>query len=215
MPRHCGLNTCARHRAGAEASAAQGFRRYPRKALLVIAAGGGRHRAGAVLVRLSFRLWLSCAPARRQDRSGRPPRSGWRCSRSCCRCRDASVTTRTPAAADLLRARIGRDGGAYRNRLPSHVARPRAGRHIAGVLLAAYAGSLAAVMAQQLPPRCVRRASGLPYGVAVAVFGGLSPAGGDRLAQAPAVSISSWPGWSCCAWPRLSSGGAETKDLPL
>lgn len=43
------------------------------------------------------------------------------------------------------------------------------------VLLAAYAGSLAAVMAEQFPPEVRTAGISLPYGIAVAVFGGLAP----------------------------------------
>ncbi|RXW33035.1 MFS transporter [Propioniciclava flava] len=43
------------------------------------------------------------------------------------------------------------------------------------VLLAAYAGSLAAVMAEQFPAEVRTAGISLPYGVAVAVFGGLTP----------------------------------------
>jgi len=43
------------------------------------------------------------------------------------------------------------------------------------VLLAAYAGSLAAVMAEQFPAEVRTAGISLPYGIAVAVFGGLTP----------------------------------------
>lgn len=46
---------------------------------------------------------------------------------------------------------------------------------VAAVLLAAYAGSLAAVMAEQFPPEVRTAGISLPYGIAVAVFGGLAP----------------------------------------
>ena len=46
---------------------------------------------------------------------------------------------------------------------------------VSAVLLAAYAGSLAAVMAEQFPPEVRTAGISLPYGIAVAVFGGLSP----------------------------------------
>lgn len=46
---------------------------------------------------------------------------------------------------------------------------------VAAVFLAAYAGSLAAVMAEQFPPEVRAAGISLPYGVAVAVFGGLAP----------------------------------------
>ena len=46
---------------------------------------------------------------------------------------------------------------------------------VSAVFLAAYAGSLAAVMAEQFPPEVRTAGISLPYGVAVAVFGGLTP----------------------------------------
>ena len=46
---------------------------------------------------------------------------------------------------------------------------------VSAVLLAAYAGSLAAVMAEQFPPEVRTAGISLPYGIAVAVFGGLAP----------------------------------------
>lgn len=44
---------------------------------------------------------------------------------------------------------------------------PALAASIAGVLLAAYAGSLAAVMAEQFPPEVRTAGISLPYGVAV------------------------------------------------
>ena len=46
---------------------------------------------------------------------------------------------------------------------------------VSAVFLAAYAGSLAAVMAEQFPPEVRTAGISLPYGIAVAVFGGLTP----------------------------------------
>lgn len=46
---------------------------------------------------------------------------------------------------------------------------------IAGVFLAAYAGSLAAMMAEQFPAEVRTAGISLPYGLAVAIFGGLTP----------------------------------------
>lgn len=46
---------------------------------------------------------------------------------------------------------------------------------LSAVFLAAYAGSLAAVMAEQFPPEVRTAVISLPYGLAVAVFGGLTP----------------------------------------
>lgn len=47
---------------------------------------------------------------------------------------------------------------------------------VSAVFLAAYAGSLAAIMAEQFPPEVRTAGISLPYGIAVAVFGGLTPA---------------------------------------
>lgn len=55
---------------------------------------------------------------------------------------------------------------------------------VSAVFLAAYAGSLAAVMAEQFPPRVRTAGISLPYGIAVAVFGGLTPVLATRLLQA-------------------------------
>lgn len=46
---------------------------------------------------------------------------------------------------------------------------------VSAVFLAAYAGSLAAVMAEQFPPEVRTAGISLPYGIAVAIFGGLTP----------------------------------------
>lgn len=46
---------------------------------------------------------------------------------------------------------------------------------VSSVFLAAYAGSLAAVMAEQFPAEVRTAGISLPYGIAVAVFGGLAP----------------------------------------
>ena len=59
---------------------------------------------------------------------------------------------------------------------------------VSAVLLAAYAGSLAAVMAEQFPPEVRTAGISLPYGVAVAVFGGLAPV----LATAMVARGSFW-----------------------
>lgn len=56
------------------------------------------------------------------------------------------------------------------------------------VFLAAYAGSLAAVMAEQFPPEVRTAGISLPYGIAVAVFGGLAPV----LATAMVGANSFW-----------------------
>ena len=87
---------------------------------------------------------------------------------------------------------------------------------IAGVLLAAYAGSLAAVMAEQFPPEVRTAGISLPYGVAVAVFGGLSPlvatalldAGRFHFFLAGVVVL-------CLASAVVYWRMPETKDLPL
>ncbi len=46
---------------------------------------------------------------------------------------------------------------------------------ISAVFLAVYAGSLAAMMAEQFPPEVRTAGISLPYGIAVAVFGGTTP----------------------------------------
>ncbi len=46
---------------------------------------------------------------------------------------------------------------------------------VSGALLASYAGSLAAMMAEQFPPEVRTAGISLPYGIAVAVFGGTTP----------------------------------------
>lgn len=46
---------------------------------------------------------------------------------------------------------------------------------IGAVLLALYSGTLAAVMAEQFPPEVRTVGISLPYGIAVAIFGGLTP----------------------------------------
>ncbi len=51
------------------------------------------------------------------------------------------------------------------------------------VFLAAYAGSLAAVMAEQFPPEVRTAGISLPYGIAVAIFGGLTPTLATGLIQ--------------------------------
>lgn len=55
---------------------------------------------------------------------------------------------------------------------------------IAGVFLAAYAGSLAAVMAEQFPPEVRTAGISLPYGLAVAIFGGFTPVLSEKLLAA-------------------------------
>ncbi|WP_232549570.1 MFS transporter [Propioniciclava soli] len=59
---------------------------------------------------------------------------------------------------------------------------------LSAVFLAAYAGSLAAVMAEQFPPQVRTAGISLPYGVAVAVFGGLAPV----LATAMVIAGTFW-----------------------
>lgn len=46
---------------------------------------------------------------------------------------------------------------------------------VSGIFLAAYAGSLAAIMAEQFPAHVRTAGISLPYGIAVAIFGGLTP----------------------------------------
>lgn len=60
---------------------------------------------------------------------------------------------------------------------------------ISAVLLAAYAGSLAAVMAEQFPPEVRSAGISVPYGLAVAVFGGLTPLVATSLISARAFGF--------------------------
>lgn len=46
---------------------------------------------------------------------------------------------------------------------------------VSAVLLAGYGGSLAAVMAEQFPPEVRTAGISLPYGIAIALFGGMAP----------------------------------------
>lgn len=54
---------------------------------------------------------------------------------------------------------------------------------VSGFFLAAYAGSLAAVMAEQFPAVVRTAGISLPYGIAVAVFGGLAPVLATAMVQ--------------------------------
>ena len=69
--RHCGLDASARHRAGTEASAARGFQALSAQGAAGHRVGGGRHRAGAVLVRLSSDSGSVAHRRGAQDRTGR------------------------------------------------------------------------------------------------------------------------------------------------
>lgn len=87
---------------------------------------------------------------------------------------------------------------------------------VAAVLLSSYAASLAAVMAEQFPPEVRTAGISLPYGVAVAIFGGLSPlvatalqdAGRFGLFLAGVVVV-------CLASAVVYWRMPETKDRPL
>ena len=87
---------------------------------------------------------------------------------------------------------------------------------IAAVFLAAYAGSLTAVMAEQFPAAVRTAGISLPYGVAVAVFGGLTPivatalqdAGHFDLFLASTIIV-------CLASAVVFWRMPETKDKPL
>jgi len=87
---------------------------------------------------------------------------------------------------------------------------------VAGVLLSAYAGSLAAVMAEQFPPEVRTAGISLPYGVAVAVFGGLSPLVATALQDAGRFSyFLAGVVIVCLASAVVYFRMPETKDLPL
>lgn len=53
---------------------------------------------------------------------------------------------------------------------------------LSSVFLAAYAGSLAAMMAEQFPPEVRTAGISVPYGIAVAIFGGLTPVLANAMA---------------------------------
>ncbi len=55
---------------------------------------------------------------------------------------------------------------------------------MSAVFLAAYAGSLAAMMAEQFPAEVRTAGISLPYGLAVAIFGGFTPILSEKLYQA-------------------------------
>ena len=192
------------------------FRRYPRKALLVIALVA----AGTGLVQ----FWFVYLPTLAQLRTGAALKTGQVAAAI-----GLAVFTVLLPLSGRLSDRFGRRplliffalGSAVtvaplvtslRPTLPSLAL----AASIAGVLLAAYAGSLAAVMAEQFPPEVRTAGISLPYGVAVAVFGGLSPlvatalldAGRFHFFLAGVVVL-------CLASAVVYWRMPETKDLPL
>lgn len=87
---------------------------------------------------------------------------------------------------------------------------------LAGVLLSAYAGSLAAVMAEQFPPEVRTAGISLPYGVAVAIFGGLTPVVATALQDAGRFdAFLAGVIVLCLASALVFWRMPETKDLPL
>lgn len=87
---------------------------------------------------------------------------------------------------------------------------------ISAVFLAAYAGSLAAVMAEQFPPEVRTAGISLPYGIAVAIFGGLTPSvatalvGADRFGLFLGIVIA-----LCLVSALVFATMKETKNLEI
>ena len=91
---------------------------------------------------------------------------------------------------------------------------------VSGVLLAAYAGSLAAVMAEQFPPEVRTAGISLPYGIAVALFGGLAPV----LATAMVANGTFWVfeaamvllcvGSAVVYWTMAETNDARPRKVP-
>ena len=87
---------------------------------------------------------------------------------------------------------------------------------VAGVFLSSYAASLAAVMAEQFPPEVRTAGISLPYGVAVAIFGGLSPLVSTALIRAERFEFFlAGVVVLCLASAVVYWKMPETKDLPL
>ncbi|MGB3955535.1 MAG: MFS transporter [Brooklawnia sp.] len=87
---------------------------------------------------------------------------------------------------------------------------------LAGVLLSSYAASLAAVMAEQFPPEVRTAGISLPYGVAVAIFGGLSPLVATALQDAGRFGFFlAGVVVLCLASAVVYWRMPETRDLPL
>ncbi|WP_037064440.1 MFS transporter [Pseudonocardia acaciae] len=87
---------------------------------------------------------------------------------------------------------------------------------IGALLLAGYSGCLAAVMAEQFPPAVRTVGIGLPYGISVAIFGGLTPYLTTWLVK------NGWLGWLigyaivvCLASAAVYARMPETKDAEL
>ena len=87
---------------------------------------------------------------------------------------------------------------------------------VAGVFLSAYAGSLAAVMAEQFPPEVRTAGISLPYGLAVAIFGGLTPLVATALQNAGRLDAFLIGATVVCLLSALLFWRMpETRDLPF
>lgn len=151
------------------------FRRYPREALRVV----GIVAAGTALVQ----FWFVYLPTLAQLRTGAPLRTGQVAASI-----GLAVFTLLLPLFGALSDRFGRRPlllffalGSAATAVPlllglrADLASLTVAASVAGVFLSAYAGSLAAVMAEQFPPEVRTAGISLPYGIAVAVFGGLTP----------------------------------------
>lgn len=151
------------------------FRRYPREAVRVVALVA----AGTALVQ----FWFVYLPTLASLRLGAPLKTGQVAAAI-----GLAVFTVTLPLFGYLSDRLGRRplllffalGMAATAAPLLHSLKPTLpslalSASVAGFFLSAYAGSLAAVMAEQFPPEVRTAGISLPYGVAVAVFGGLTP----------------------------------------
>lgn len=160
------------------------FRRYPREALRVV----GLVAAGTALVQ----FWFVYLPTLAMLRTGAPLRTGQIAAAI-----GLAVFTVLLPLFGSLSDRFGRRplllffalGSAATSAplllsLRPTLASLAVAAAVAGVFLSAYAGSLAAVMAEQFPPEVRTAGISLPYGIAVAVFGGLTPVVATALQDA-------------------------------